>query len=148
MTENTRSGRILGVDLGSRRIGLALSDPLGLTAQPLPTLQAEAWDADVENVARIAAERQAEAVVVGLPLRMNGTAGPEARRAERFAEALREKTRLPVHTWDERLTTVESERALIAAGVRRKKRRAAIDSAASLLILQGFLDRRRSQSSA
>lgn len=138
--------RILAVDLGSRRIGLALSDPLGLIAQPLPTIPAEGWERDVDNVARIAAQHEATAIVVGLPLRMNGDAGPEARRAERFAEALRAKIPLPVHTWDERLTTVASEKSLISAGHRRKKRRALIDSAASLLILQSFLDSRRNPS--
>ncbi|MEE8110338.1 MAG: Holliday junction resolvase RuvX [bacterium] len=138
--EEAESGRILAVDLGSRRIGLAVSDPLGITAQPVPTLKAETWEADVEAVARIAADRGAKAIVVGLPLRMNGKAGKEAQRAERFADALRRQTGLAVHTWDERLTTVASEKALIEAGHRRKKRRAMIDSTASILILQGFLD--------
>ncbi len=140
-----QAGRILAVDLGSRRIGLAISDPLGITAQPLPTLQAKDWDTDLDAVVGVAVDREAEAVVVGLPLRMNGEAGKEARRAQRFADALRVRTRIPVHTWDERLTTVASERALIQAGDSRKKRRALIDSTASILILQSFLDSRRSQ---
>ncbi|MFQ5911714.1 MAG: Holliday junction resolvase RuvX [Nitrospinota bacterium] len=143
LPENAGTARILAVDLGSRRIGLAISDPLGVTAQPLPTLKAENFDANVEAVAAVAAEHEAKTIVVGLPLRMNGTAGKEARQAERFAEALRERSQLPVHTWDERLTTVASEKSLIAAGHRRKRRRAVIDSAASILILQGFLDSRK-----
>jgi putative Holliday junction resolvase len=106
----------------------------------MPTLKAEGWETDVAAIGRIAAERGAQALVVGLPLRMSGRAGPEARRAESFAQALREKTRLPVRTWDERLTTAASERSLIEAGRSRKKRRAAVDSAASILILQSYLD--------
>ena len=125
-------GRILAVDLGTRRIGLALSDPIGITAQPLPTLQAKGWS--------IAGEHEVQSFVVGLPLRMDGSSGPEARRAERFAEKLRQATNLTVRTWDERLTTVMSERSLIESGRSRKKRRAAIDSAASILILQSYLD--------
>lgn len=140
MAATEEVGRILAVDLGTKRIGLALSDPLGLTAQPMPTLKAEGWETDVAAIGRIAAERGAQALVVGLPLRMSGRAGPEARRAESFAQALREKIKLPVHTWDERLTTAASERSLIEAGRSRKKRRAAVDSAASILILQSYLD--------
>ena len=140
MAATEEVGRILAVDLGTKRIGLALSDPLGLTAQPMPTLKAEGWETDVAAIGRIAAERGAQAIIVGLPLRMSGRAGPEARRAESFAQALREKTRLPVRTWDERLTTAASERSLIEAGRSRKKRRAAVDSAASILILQSYLD--------
>lgn len=143
-----QAGRILAVDLGSRRIGLAISDPLGITAQPLPTIQARNWDSDLDAVADVAGDCNAEAIVVGLPLRMNGEIGKEARRAQRFADALRVKTRLPVHTWDERLSTVESERALIQAGYSRKKRRGLIDSTASILILQSFLDSRRRQTSS
>ena len=140
MAATKESGRILAVDLGTKRIGIALSDPLGLTAQPVPTLKAGGWETNVAAVGRIAAERGARALVVGLPLRMSGRPGPEARRAERFAEALREKTGLPVRTWDERLTTAASEKSLIEAGKSRKKRRAAIDSIASILILQSYLD--------
>ena len=140
MAATEEVGRILAVDLGTKRIGLALSDPLGLTAQPMPTLKAEGWETDVAAIGRIAAERGAQVLVVGLPLRMSGRAGPEARRAESFAQALREKIKLPVHTWDERLTTAASERSLIEAGRSRKKRRAAVDSAASILILQSYLD--------
>ncbi len=128
------------MDLGARRIGLALSDPLGLTAQPLPTLQAESRETDVREVSRIAAEHEVQSVIVGLPLRMDGRAGPEARRAERFAEELRMATGLAVRTWDERLTTVISERSLIESGRSRKKRQAVIDSVASILILQNYLD--------
>ncbi len=89
MAATDEVGRILAVDLGTKRIGLALSDPLGLTAQPMPTLKAEGWETDVAAIGRIAAERGAQALVVGLPLRMSGRAGPEARRAESFAQALR-----------------------------------------------------------
>jgi putative Holliday junction resolvase len=127
---------------------LAISDPLGITAQPLPTIQAKDWDTDLDTVMGLAANHEAEAIVVGLPLRMNGEVGKEARRAQRFAEALRIRTGLPVHTWDERLSTVESERTLIQAGHSRKKRRGLIDSTASILILQGFLDSRRRQTSS
>ena len=133
-------GRILAVDLGTRRIGLAISDPIGITAQPLPTLQTKGWKITVEKISSIAEEHEVQSFVVGLPLRMDGSSGPEARQAERFAEKLRQATNLTVRTWDERLTTIMSERSLIESGRSRKKRRAAIDSAASILILQSYLD--------
>jgi len=135
--------RVLAVDLGLRRIGLAVSDPLGLTAQGLPSL---ARGADpVGQVLRVCREVGATEVVVGLPLRMDGSSGPAAEKARDFAERLRERSGLAVHLWDERLSSVAAERTLIEGGVRRldRRRRGLVDRGAAVLILQGFLDRRR-----
>lgn len=135
-------GRLLGLDFGSRRIGLAVSDPLGITAQPLPALERRGERQDVESVAARAAALGVEGIVIGLPLRLDGSEGPEARKALRFGEALRERLGMPVLPWDERLTTAQAERHLIDAGLRREKRREVRDSLAALFILQSALDAR------
>jgi len=139
-----QAGRTLGIDLGDVRIGLALSDPLGVTAQPAGVLARKNGKADLEAIAGLVATHAAVRVVVGLPLLLSGEAGTRARDAEAFAAALQQ--RLPdtaVELWDERLTTKEAERAMIAADVGRKRRREIIDSLAAVLILQGYMDRRQ-----
>lgn len=140
--------RILGVDYGEAVIGLAVSEETGRIAQGLWALRRrggpggrEAAD-HMEAIAEIAQGREVGEIVVGLPKNMDGTLGPAAQAAQAFAQALGSRTGLPVHLWDERLTTRQAERAMIAAGVRRNKRRAALDVAAATLILQGFLDHR------
>ncbi len=133
-------GRILALDLGGRRVGLALSDPLGLTAQPLGFFERQGAS-DVDTVARLVATHRAERVVVGHPLLLSGVPGEKARDAETMVEALRGRlASVDVVLWDERLTTVQAERAMIAAGVRRKRRRERADSVAAALILQSYLD--------
>ncbi len=134
--------RILGVDNGEAVIGLAVSDETGRIAQGLSALRRRGSGDHLEAIAEIAHERAVGEIVVGLPKNMDGTIGPAAQAAEAFAQALGSRTGLPVHLWDERLTTRQAERAMIAAGVRRAKRRAALDVAAATLILQGFLDHR------
>ncbi len=138
--------RILGVDYGEAVIGLAVSDETGRIAQGLLPLRRKGpprgGKDQVEAVAEIARGQEVGEIVVGLPKNMDGSLGPAARAAEAFAQALGSRTGLPVHLWDERLTTRQAERAMIAAGVRRAKRRAALDVAAATLILQGFLDHR------
>jgi putative Holliday junction resolvase len=141
-------GRILAVDLGARRIGLALSDELELTGQPLRSLPSRGEKADLEAIAQVAREEGVRGIVVGLPLRLDGSRGPEARRAERFIEGLRATLEIPVWPWDERLTTAQAERILIEGGERRKERRRSLHAAAAALILQGFLDRRRKDQEA
>ncbi len=132
--------RVLGLDYGSRRIGVALSDPLGLTAQILPPIARQGDAKDVETIARTVREHGVTRIVIGLPLLEHGEEGPQARKVRRFAAMLAEATGLPVDPWDERFTTAQAERHLIASGVRREKRREARDSLAAAIILQSALD--------
>ena len=135
--------RELAVDWGERRVGLAVSDPTGLLATGLPTLTVNGRDEAVRGVARVAAEQEAERVVVGLPLLLSGEKGEAARRAEDFAEALRVALNLPVETWDERLTTALSARRLHETGVRGARARARLDQGAAVALLETYLERLR-----
>ncbi len=129
--------------MGDRTIGLALSDDLGLTAQGRPTLQRKGLRHDLEALSQLVSEEGVGEVVVGLPLRLDGRPGPQAEKVLAFVEALRTALGIPVATWDERLTTVAAERALLEGGVRRAQRKAVRDRVAAVLILQGYLERRR-----
>jgi putative holliday junction resolvase len=131
----------LAVDPGSKRVGLAVSDPTGTIAQALTTVQAEPAATLASRLAEIAKEQEARRIVVGLPLRLDGTRGPEAAAAQQLAHSLRLASGLPVDLADERLTTAAAERSLIASGVRREKRRLSVDRVAATLLLQGYLDR-------
>lgn len=133
--------RILAVDPGTKRVGLALSDPSGTIATALATVKAEPSSTLVARLAAIAREHDAERVIVGLPRRLDGSRGPEAASAERLAAEIRAAVRLPVETVDERLTTAAAERSLIEGGVSREKRRQAIDRVAATILLQSHLDR-------
>jgi putative Holliday junction resolvase len=135
--------RVMAVDPGSKRVGLALSDPTGTIAQALPTVPAEPAATLASRLAEIAKAQEASRIVVGLPLRLDGTHGPEAAAARRLAHGIRQASRLPVEMVDERLTTAEAERSLIAGGMRRAKRRVSIDGVAATLLLQGHLDSKR-----
>jgi putative Holliday junction resolvase len=136
-------GRILALDLGDARIGLALSDPLGITAQPLGKVDARGPAADVKQIRAIIDDNQAIAVVIGLPLHLSGESGPRAEHAREFARRLSAAVPgIPVELWDERLTSVEVERMMIAGNVRRRRRREVIDSLSAVLILQSYLDAR------
>ena len=138
-------GRVLGVDLGSRRIGLALSDPLGVMASPLTVIERRG-DAAADHRAIVDAARDAaaERIVVGLPISMSGRPGPAARAASAEVAALQAAAGdLPVETYDERLTTVSAERALAAGGVRGQARRRVVDKVAAAVMLQAWLDGRR-----
>jgi putative Holliday junction resolvase len=137
--------RILAVDPGSKRIGLALSDPTETIAQALATVPAEPAESLPARVAAVARTHAAERLIVGLPLRLDGTHGPEAAAARRLADAIRRETGLPVELVDERLTTAAAERALIAGGVKREQRRQGIDRVAATMLLQSHLDHRRRQ---
>jgi len=132
--------RILGIDFGDRRIGLALSDELGLTAQPLGGVSTEADGGHLRELARLCQERGVEEVVVGLPRNMDGSLGERACVTLEFVEALRGELDIPVETWDERLTTIQAERSLQARGLTHKRRKARRDTVAAQLILQGYLD--------
>lgn len=133
----------LALDVGERRIGLALSDPSGLLATPLATIQRTQEPADVDEVLRLAEEHDVEKMVVGLPLELSGRRGPQAGRVMAFARALIGRTELPVETVDERYSTVEAERRLRDSGVEPSKDRARLDAAAAAVILESYLDARR-----
>ena len=134
--------RVLGFDIGERRIGVAVSDALGVSAQRLTVIERREPTRDVQTAAALVGEHGAEAVVVGLPLTMRGEHGEQAKRVMTFVEALRRAVRCPVHLLDERLTTVQGERALLATDTRRQKRKRLIDQVAAQLILQAYLDAR------
>jgi putative Holliday junction resolvase len=135
--------RILALDVGRKRIGLAVSDPLGLTAQGLMVLERQDWDRDLDRLLKIAQPYQVEEVLVGLPRHLNGRLGEQAEEILTLARALGEALQAKVVTWDERLTTVEAERLLIEADMSRRRRRRVVDQVAATLILQAYLDRRQ-----
>ena len=135
--------RILGLDYGSKTGGVAVSDPLGLTAQRVETIWRKQENKLRRTLARIeelVKEYQAERIVIGLPRNMNNTMGERAEKSLEFGDLVEKRTGLPVIMWDERLTTREAERALMEAGVRRENRKDYLDSVAAVLILQGYLD--------
>ena len=134
------SMRVLGLDVGDRRIGVALSDALGLTAQPLIVLTRQDAARDLEAVRALVEQHEVERVVVGLPLTLRGAQGPQAKKVASFADILRRRLPVPIQLVDERLTSVQGERALIAMGSSRRKRKQVIDQVAAQLILQQFLD--------
>jgi len=133
--------RILGLDVGSHTIGIAVSDPLGMFAQPVETLHRVGRKKDVACIVEVVRERGVECIVVGLPLRTDGAEGASAEEARRMVAALEQALEgVEVVLQDERFTTKQAERALIGGGVRRKKRKQVIDQVAAVLILQGYLD--------
>lgn len=138
--------RIMGLDYGSKTVGVALSDALLLTAQPIEMIERPQENKLRRTLARIESlcgEHQVERIVVGFPKNMNNTIGDRAEKSQEFAEMLKKRTGLPVVMWDERLTTVAAERSLIESGVRREHRKAYVDQIAAVLILQGYLDANR-----
>jgi putative holliday junction resolvase len=135
--------RILGLDVGDRRIGVAVSDELGLTAQPVLTLVRKNRKQDLGSLARLVRKYGCAQVVVGNPLYMSGDISPQAIKAQAFAQDLEKETGLAVTLWDERLSTTEAHRHLDAAGHLPGKRREVIDQVAAVLILQSFLDSQR-----
>jgi putative Holliday junction resolvase len=140
---STTGVRTLGLDVGDRRIGVAVSDELGLTAQPVLTLQRKSRRHDLGFLARLIRKYGCTQVVIGNPLYMSGDISPQARKAQEFARTLELETGLHVVLWDERLSTTEAHRHLDAAGHLPGRRRAVIDQVAAVLILQSFLDSRR-----
>ncbi|MBI5886637.1 MAG: Holliday junction resolvase RuvX [Deltaproteobacteria bacterium] len=137
--------RIMCIDLGTKTIGMAVSDSMGLTAQPVSTIRRKAIEADIAELIGIAREREVERIVVGLPVNMDGTEGPAALATRRFVERLKGHTELPIEFWDERMSTAAVTRVLIDADVSREKRKASVDKLAASYILQGYLDNRRRQ---
>jgi putative holliday junction resolvase len=132
--------RVLGLDVGSKRIGVAISDPLGITAQGLETLQRQNKRLDFERLTQLVRHHDVAEIVIGFPLRMSGAEGTQAEKMQRFAEELRERVGLPVHLWDERLTSAEANRLLRETDMSIQRRREVVDQMAAVLILQSWMD--------
>jgi putative Holliday junction resolvase len=137
--------RIMAIDFGSKRIGLAVTDELGMTAQGLPTLHRTNKRNDFDQLRRTIKQYTVAEIVLGLPLRMSGEAGIQAEKVEAFAEELRTRFKLPVYLFDERLTSVEANRVLDEADVGSRNRKNVVDQLAAVLILQAFMEMRASR---
>jgi putative Holliday junction resolvase len=132
--------RIMGLDMGSCTIGIAISDELGMTAQGLKTIRRKLMEEDLKEITMVIDQYKIEKIVVGLPKNMDGTLGKQAEMVFQWIKASKEKIRLPIVTWDERLSTVGASKILLEADLSRKKRKKVIDKLAAVLILQGYLD--------
>jgi putative Holliday junction resolvase len=133
--------RILGLDVGEKTIGVAVSDPLGITAQGICTIQRKSLNVDIDEVNKYVVEYGCELIVLGLPKNMNGTIGPSGEKVLKLADKIHEKINIKVDTWDERLTTVAAHRVMLEADLSRSKRKKIVDKLAAMYILQGYLDR-------
>jgi len=136
----------MGLDIGTRTIGIAISDELGITAQGLKTLRRKSTEEDFKEISAIIRQFEIEKIIVGLPKNMDGTLGRQAEKVLKWMEALKDKVEIPVATWDERLSTVGASRVLLEADLSRRKRKTVIDKVAAVLILQGYLDQSRRKS--
>jgi putative Holliday junction resolvase len=132
--------RIMGLDIGSRTVGVAISDELGMIAQGLKTIRRRSMEEDLNEISLIIAQYKIDKIVVGLPKNMDGTIGKQAEMVFQWIKAAQEKIGLPMSTWDERLSTVEASKILLEADLSRKKRKEVIDKLAAVLILQGYLN--------
>lgn len=132
--------RILGLDIGSKRIGVAMSDGLGITAQGLETISSKGQEADIESINRLAVENSVSTIVVGVPLSMDGSDSEQTVKVKEFASQLCLRVDARVELWDERLSTMAAERALLEADMSRGKRKKVIDKVAAVIILQSYLD--------
>lgn len=139
--------RVLGLDVGSKTIGIAISDPLGITAQGLETIRRKNKRLDFEQLARLLQKYEVSEIVVGYPLRLSGAEGRQSEKMQLFADELRKKFGLQVHLWDERLTSSQANRVLREAELSIKKRGAAVDRMAAVLILQNWMEARRQAAS-
>jgi putative Holliday junction resolvase len=133
--------RILGIDLGEKRIGLAVSDALGITAQGLETIQLKGEYEVCPKIMKVIEEKNIGKIVFGLPRNMNGTLGPQAQKVQKIAEKIKELSNLPIDFEDERLSTMSAEKVLLEADTSRAKRKKAIDRLSAVIILQSYLDR-------
>lgn len=132
--------RTLALDHGTKRIGLAISDEMGIIAQPLEFLDAHPLQDFVKRLKEIVDSRKVEEILVGVPRNMNGTYGPAAEKAREFVAVLKGALTIPIKTWDERLTSVQANRSLIEGGMRREKRKERVDQTAAAILLQSYLD--------
>jgi putative Holliday junction resolvase len=137
-------GRVLGLDVGSKRIGLAVSDPLGITAQGLATIHRQNKRLDFAQLESVIREYEVVEIIVGYPLRMSGAEGIQAEKMQRFAEELRQRFEIPVHLWDERLSSAQANRLLRETEMSIKRRGQVVDQMAAVLILQSWMDARGS----
>jgi putative holliday junction resolvase len=142
-SSTTAPARTLAIDFGARKIGLAVSDELGLTAQGLPTYYRSNKRADFDHLRRVIRQYGVREIVLGLPLRMSGEHGTQAEKVQAFAEELRSRFKLPVHLFDERLTSVEANRALRETAMSIQRRAEIVDQLAAVLILQSYMESRR-----
>jgi putative holliday junction resolvase len=134
--------RILGLDVGSKTIGVAVSDPLGITAQGLETIRRKNKKADFQQLEKLIQKYEIRELVVGYPLRMSGAEGIQAEKMQRFADELRRRFQLPIHLWDERLTSAQANRLLRETDMSIKRRGEVVDRMAAVLILQSWMDAR------
>ena len=132
--------RIMGLDIGTKTIGVAVSDPLGLTAQGVKVIRRHTWNEDIQELSRIVEDYQVEELLIGLPRRTSGVLGPEAERIQREGDKLGKALGLSVTYWNEWFSTVSAERVLLEADVSRERRRQVIDGVAAAIILQNYLD--------
>lgn len=130
----------IGLDLGESRIGVAVSDELGIVAMPHTVIESRGWEQDITHIGELAKKIGACEIVVGMPRNMDGSYGPSAQRVRDFCGRLQDAVDLPVVTWDERLSTVEASKVLIEADLSRRRRREVVDKTAAAIILQGYLD--------
>jgi putative Holliday junction resolvase len=137
--------RVMGLDIGSNTIGVAVSDELGMTAQGLKTIRRKSHEEDMREIGTIISELEIRKIVVGLPINMDGTVGKQAEMVLKWTKVLEENCHLPVVTWDERLSTVGASKILLEADLSRNKRKKVIDKLAAVLILQGYLDQSRTE---
>ena len=136
-------GRIMGLDVGDKTIGVSVSDLMGLTSQPVTTIKRVTKKKDIESLKEIIKEKQVIKIVSGLPKNMNGTLGPQGEKVLSFCEFLKEETKIEIEFFDERLSTVQAERSLLEGDISRQKRKKVIDMLAAVIILQGYLDRQK-----
>ncbi|WP_026884316.1 Holliday junction resolvase RuvX [Clostridium akagii] len=132
--------RVLGLDIGDKTIGVAISDPLGFTAQGITTIRRKNESIDISELINICNEYSVDTIVAGLPKNMNGSIGPQSEKVLALCEIIKEKIDLPLKMWDERLTTVAANRAMLEANLSRAKRKKLVDKVAATYILQGYLD--------
>jgi putative Holliday junction resolvase len=134
--------RVLAVDHGMKRMGIAISDPSGIIAQPLEFIPAEPFTGFLDRLKQLIREKEVEMILVGMPRNMDGSYGPAAAKVQEFVAVLKETIAIPIQTWDERLTSAQANRMLIQADVSRKDRKTKVDKAAAAILLQSFLDSR------
>jgi len=137
--------KILCLDIGTKRIGVAISDPMGITAQALSTIRREDDEGVASSIKRLLQEEAVKEVIIGLPLNMDGSRGPQADKAVSFADFLSRKIGIPIKMWDERMSTLQVERIMIKAGTSRQKRKRKIDQLAAQVILQSYLNSRSAE---
>jgi putative holliday junction resolvase len=139
--------RALGLDVGERRIGVAVSDPDGTVAVPVTVIERKSEAAALGEITALIRDHDIDRIIVGMPLSLDGSLGKQAQTVQAFAQSLKECTDVPVVDWDERLSTLHAERMMVEAGVKRGKRKRRLDSVAAAIILQGYLDRQRNETS-